>query len=473
MKLSAGLAAGVFACTAFAATPTYNKEIAPILYQNCALCHRPGEVAPFSLLTYDDARKRAALIAGVTANRYMPPWKAEPGVGHFDDERRLSDQQIALIRDWAKSGAPEGDPKDAPKPPQFAAGWLGGKPDAEIRMPVAFPIPADGRDVFQCFVLPLGFDADRFVKTVEFHPGNKKVVHHALFYLDTTGEARRLDAQTPEPGYPCFGGPRIAPSGGLGGWAPGATPSPLPAGVAHPVGKGADLVVQIHYHPDGKPETDQSALGLTFTEHPQKGLANLLVGPRNLDLPPGEMTAVTDWAVVPQDVELIGITPHAHWLCKEMKIDAHLPDGSVEPLIWIKDWDFNWQGQYRYTNAVKLPKGTRVDMRYTYDNTAKNPRNPSNPPKRVQYGEQTTDEMAFVFLQFALPSPDDVRGFRRETLLSRIEQMLINGDDFSGLPGRQVEMLRQGIILFDKNHNGKLEPEEREAFMKVIRTQIR
>src|SRR5581483_9600681 len=183
MKLSVGLAAALCASAAFCATPTFNREIAPILYQNCAGCHRPGEVAPFSLLTYQDAAKRAGLIASVTGKRYMPPWKAEPGFGHFDDERRLTDQQIALIADWAKNGAPEGDAKAAPKPPQFASGWLAGKPDMEVPMPQAFTVPADGRDVFQCFVVPLGFDAEKYVKTVEFHPGNKKIVHHALFFL--------------------------------------------------------------------------------------------------------------------------------------------------------------------------------------------------------------------------------------------------------------------------------------------------
>jgi hypothetical protein len=471
--LPRGALAGLFACAGFAATPTFNKDVAPILYQNCVSCHRPGEVAPFSLLTFEDAKKRAALIATVTRNRYMPPWKAEPGVGHFDDERRLTEEQIAILRDWSQAGAPEGDPRQAPKPPQFASGWLAGKPDAVIRMPQPFSAPPDGRDVFQCFVVPLGFDADRYVKTVEFHPGNKAIVHHALFFLDNTGAARKMDAATPEPGYPCFGGPGVAPSGGLGGWAPGATPSPLPAGVAHPVEKGSDLVVQIHYHPSGKPETDQSSLGLTFTERPEKGLANLLVGPRRIDLPPGEITAVTDWAPVPQDVELIGITPHAHWLAKEMKVDARLPDGKIEPLIWIRDWDFNWQGQYRYSAPLRLPKGTRIEMRYTYDNTAQNPRNPSNPPKRVRFGEQTTDEMAFVFLQMALASPDDVRGFRRAALLSRIEQMLESGDDFSGLPARQAEMLRMGVAMFDRNHDGKLDPEERAALLQFIGTQFK
>ena len=205
---------------ALAATPTYNRDIAPLLYENCAGCHRPGQVAPFSLLTYQDAAKRAAQIATVTAGRYMPPWKAEPGYGHFQNERRLSDAQIALIREWASHGAPEGDPKQKPAPPEFASGWLAGKPDAVLTLPKPFEIPADGRDIFQCFVIPMDFGAPRYVKTVEFHPGNAKVVHHALFFLDMSGEARRLAGESTGGGYPCFGGPRIVPAGGLGGWAP-------------------------------------------------------------------------------------------------------------------------------------------------------------------------------------------------------------------------------------------------------------
>ena len=286
MRLMFALA--LLAGSAFAATPTFNHDIAPMLYENCAGCHRPGQVAPFSLLTYQDAAKRAALIASVTASRYMPPWKAEPGYGHFQNERRLSDAQLALIRDWASHGAPEGDPKQKPAPPEFASGWLAGKPDAVLTLPKPFEIPADGRDIFQCFVIPLDFAAERYVKTVEFHPGNAKVVHHALFFLDMSGEARRLAAASPASGYPCFGGPRIVPAGGLGGWAPGAIPQPLPAGMGYVIEKGADLVIQLHYHPDGKPETDQSSIGLTFTEESTKGLTNLTVGARRLDLAPGD-----------------------------------------------------------------------------------------------------------------------------------------------------------------------------------------
>jgi mono/diheme cytochrome c family protein len=472
MKLATAFIA--LAAAAGAATPTFNHDIAPILYQNCAGCHRPGQVAPFSLLTYQDAAKRAGQIAAVTASRYMPPWKAEPGYGHFQDERRLTDPQLALIRDWAKGGAPEGDARQRPAVPEFASGWLAGKPDAEITVPKPFEIAADGRDVFQCFVVPLAFDAERYVKTVEFHPGNPKVVHHALFFLDMTGEARRLDAASNGNGYPCFGGPRIVPPGGLGGWTPGATPQPLPAGMGYVIEKGADLVVQIHYHPDGKPETDQSALGLTFTEQSHKGLTNMLVGPRRIDLPAGDShREITDFGVVPSDVELIGITPHAHLLCKEMKVDAQFPDGKSATLIWIKDWDFNWQGQYRYASPIPLPKGTRIEMRYVYDNSEANPHNPSHPPKAVKFGEQTTDEMGFVFLQVALPDRAGVPAFRRAMVLGRIEAMLRDGDDLNSLGARQAANLRRAITAFDRNGNGKLDPDELAALMKYLQGTVR
>ena len=459
---------------ALAATPTYNRDIAPLLYENCAGCHRPGQVAPFSLLTYQDAAKRAAQIATVTAGRYMPPWKAELGYGHFQNERRLSDAQIALIREWASHGAPEGDPKQKPAPPEFASGWLAGKPDAVLTLPKPFEIPADGRDIFQCFVIPMDFGAQRYVKTVEFHPGNAKVVHHALFFLDISGEARRLAGESPGGGYPCFGGPRIMPAGGLGGWAPGAIPHALPAGIGYVIEKGADLVIQLHYHPDGKPESDQSSIGLTFTEESSKGLTNFTVGARRLDLAAGDAHyEVKEWGIIPQDVELIGITPHAHLLCKDMKVDAVYPDGRTESLIWIKDWDFNWQGQYRYVTSIELPKGTRIEMRYVYDNSENNPHNPSHPPRRVKFGEQTTDEMGFAFLQVALARREDVPGFRRSMVLSRIETMIREGDDFSTLNPRQAANLRRAVAVFDKNHDGKLDPEELAALMQFLQGSVK
>ncbi len=396
------------------AAPTYNKDIAPVLYKNCAGCHRPGEVAPFSLLTYQDAAKRAALIAAVTQARVMPPWKAEPGYGQFQDERRLTGEQIALIGNWAKSGTPEGDAAARPAPPTFTDGWQLGKPDRVVAIPAKFTVPADGPDQFRCFVIPLNLEEDVHIGAAEFRADNRRVVHHALLFTDPAGQARKLAAGSPDGGYTCFGGPGI-PAGLLGGWAPGQVPvKPVP-GYAATLRKGTDLVLQVHYHPSGKAEQDQSSYGFFFTGPPTRGRAVAIVGNNRIDIAPGDAQYVVKAsAVIPADTALLRITPHAHYLCKDMKVNARLPDGSVTPLIWIKDWDFNWQGSYTYATPVKLPKGTRVEMEYTYDNSAGNPRNPAKPPVRVTYGEQTTNEMALVFMSFSVPTPQDALTFTRE-----------------------------------------------------------
>ena len=399
--------------TALGAAPTYNKDIAPILYKNCAGCHRPGEVAPFSLLTYQDAAKRAAVIAGVTQARVMPPWKAEPGYGDFKDARRLSDEDLALIQQWAKAGAPEGDASSKPTPPVFAGGWQLGQPDRVLTVPAKFSLKADGADQFRCFVIPMNLDQDLYVGALEFRPDNRRVVHHALVFTDPLGMAKDLASGSPDGGYTCFGGPGF-PGGLLGGWAPGQVPVKPEPGYAAVLRKGTNLVLQIHYHPDGKPELDQSSLGLFLTSAPTKGRAVMLLRNNGIDIAPGDDHYVVKASlVVPADAQLQRITPHAHYLCKDMKIDAHLPDGSVVPLIWIRDWDFNWQGSYVYAKPVALPKGTRVDMQYTYDNSEKNPRNPAHPPVHVTYGEETTNEMALAFLTFALLTPADAGAFQR------------------------------------------------------------
>jgi mono/diheme cytochrome c family protein len=469
----AGIFGLLLAHSTFAARPNFNQDIAPIVYENCAGCHRPGAVAPFPLLTYHDVAKRARLIVTVTRKRYMPPWKAEPQEQGFQDTRRLTQAQIEMIAEWAEKGAPEGDAKDKPVPPQFATGWQAGKPDLVLSMQQPFTVPADGPDIFQCFVVPLHFDQDQYVKTVEFHSGNPRVVHHALFFLDSSGEAQKLDAATPEPGYSCFGGPKILPSGLLGGWAPGATPRALPTGMAQSVQKGSTLVIQVHYHPSGKPESDQSSLGLTFGESPTKGVTRIIAGTRQIDIPAGDAHyEAADSMSVPEDVDLIGIAPHAHLLCKEMKVNAQLPDGKTEQLIWIRDWDFNWQGEYRYAKPVHLPKGTRIEMRYLYDNSVQNPHNPSDPPKRVTYGEQTTDEMGLVFLQVVLPHPEDVAAFRREFFLERIDQFLAGRLPADITPQTSVR-LRTLIPRFDANQNGTLEPDERLAMLQFLKGRMR
>jgi mono/diheme cytochrome c family protein len=473
MRLFAIVSIVAVAAAASAATPTFNKDIAPILYQNCATCHRPGEVAPFSLLTYADAAKKAGLLATVTEKRVMPPWKAEPGYGSFANERRLSDQQIALIRDWAQAGAPEGDAKDKPTLPAFPNGWEGGQPDKVLTMGHVFEVAADGPDQYRCFVLPLDTAEDVYLSGMEFRPGNRRVVHHALVYADTTGTARKLAADSPDGGYTCFGGPKFPPSGLLGGWAPGASPPPASPGLSQIVHKGTDIVVQIHYHPSGKPEQDQSSLGLKFSGPPTKGRAGIILSYRRIAIPPGDPHYVVKAGVtLPRDVDVFGITPHAHYLGKDMQVNATLPDGTIQHLIWIKDWDFNWQGQYRYKEPVHLPQGTRIEMEYVYDNSENNPHNPSHPPVPVTWGEETKNEMAVLFLSVALPSPADVPVFRREMRLAYLDSFLAEGngiDDFPpGIPKAELEFFRHMFQTFDKNGDGKLDADERAALMQYL-----
>ncbi|MEP7351875.1 MAG: ascorbate-dependent monooxygenase [Acidobacteriota bacterium] len=469
---SSGFLAILAMTSAAIAAPTYNQDIAPILYQNCATCHRPGEVAPFSLLTYTDAAKRAGLIAQATAKRYMPPWKPEPGYGDFAHERRLTDAQIGLLRDWAAAGAPEGDGPQPPAP-LFAKGWQGGEPDRIVKMPSSFNIPADGPDQFQCFVLPTGLDKDVFVGAMEFRPGNPRVVHHALVFMDTSGQARKLAEANGGDSYPCFGGARVGISGLLFGWAPGSPALPAEAGLSRVIPKGTDIVVQLHYHPSGKPETDQSQLGLTFAPAPTKGVALAPMVNTGIYIPAGDPDyRVKSTMTIPQDADLVALAPHAHYLGKEMKIDAKLPDGSITHLLWIKDWDFNWQGQYRFKQAIHLPKGTQIEMEYSYDNSSANPRNPSNPPKEVHWGEQTTDEMAVAFLALVLPKPEDVPAFQRAVQRQVLEMFISNIRDVNHLPEEippaLAKQLQAAIQIFDANHDGKLDDNERKALQQAV-----
>ncbi len=375
---------------------TYTEHIAPILWKHCAACHRPGEIAPFSLLSYKDAAKRANFIASITADRTMPPWKPEPGHGDFSGARRLSNAEIDLLARWAKTGAAEGDPKHLPPAPKFTEGWQLGQPDLVLKMPESFKVPAGGADIYQCFVIPIPLDRDRTVSAVEFRPGNTRVVHHALLFLDSTGAARKKAEAEKGPGFRSFGGPGVTVTGMLGGWVPGQVPQHFPEGIGLSLKKGSDLVLQIHYHPSGKAETDQSQLGIYFNKKPaEKLIAPLVLRTRDIDIPPGEKryqrTVTTP--PIPVDVYAVGISPHMHYLGREMKAWAELPGGKTERLIWIKDWDFNWQGSYLFAKPVRLPKGTILKLEAYYDNSADNPFNPSNPPKRVRFGEETTDEM--------------------------------------------------------------------------------
>ena len=392
-----------------AASVTFTRDVAPILYRHCITCHRPGDAGPFPLLSWDDARRRASVIARVTSQRYMPPWKPAPGHGRFQGERTLTAAEIDTLRRWGDGGAPEGDPAHLPSLPQFPEGWRLGAPDLVARMTAPFPVPAEGGDLYHCFVVPLGLDRDRYLRALEFQPSDRRLVHHALFFADPSGAARRRG-----PDYPCFGAPGFLPARGLGGWTPGMPPITLPADAAIPLPKSADLVLQLHLPVIGREGAEQSSVALYFTDTPPtRRLLDVPLGSNAIDIPAGERAhKVRDGFTVPIDVDVLGVIPHAHYLCRDMKGAAVLPDGTRRSLLWIPDWDFNWQDQYRYEAPIRLPAGTRLEMEFTYDNSAQNPRNPNSPPRRVVWGPASTDEMAGLHFQVL---PADMTEIQRLT----------------------------------------------------------
>jgi peroxiredoxin len=381
---------------------TFHADVAPILWRHCAGCHRPGEVGPFPLLTHRDAAKRAAFLSEVAASRQMPPWRAVHGYGDFEGPGRLSRRELAMLARWAERGAPQGDPASAPQPPTFPGGWQLGRPDLVVTMPEAYAVPAGVGDDFRSFVLPLGLEHDVAVAAVEFRPGNRRIVHHARFYVDATDECRRLDAAEPGPGYVAFesgGAPIIKP--GLAAWVPGQIPRLPPPDVGRVVRKGSDLVVLIHYHGTGKHETDRSSVGLYLCKTPpRRQMLHIPLSTKRIDIAPGARRHRIALSYrVAADAHALSLIPHGHKLLREISLTAVVPEGKVVPLVWIDDWDFNWQGQYHFARPVALPEGTRLDLVAYYDNSAENPSNPFRPPRRVRYGDTSDAEMLGCHVQ--------------------------------------------------------------------------
>lgn len=402
------------------AAVTFNRDIAPIIYSRCLNCHRDGQVAPFALESYEQAAKRADWIVSVTEDRIMPPWIPYPGHRKFVGERWLTKLELSLLKRWAESGRARGDEADLPPKPEFAEGWRLGKPDLILRMPKPFTVYANGPDLFQNFVIPVDIPSDRMVAAIEFHPGNKRVVHHSVLFLDSNGAARKLDEATPEPGYSNFGGPGFAPTGALGGWSVGNTPRRLPNGMGRYLKKGSDLVMQIHYHPTGKEEVDQSEVGLYFIKkpveetlkEPAKLVGSIWMANYEMDIPAGASNySRTTTYTLPKDVIMVGVVPHMHLLGKSMKVTATLPanEGAIETtLIDIRNWNYNWQDEYYFERPFKLPAGTRLTVDAIFDNSADNPMNPTSPPKRVTWGEETDDEMLFCFFLLSAETTEDL-----------------------------------------------------------------
>ena len=408
---------------------TYAEQIAPILNARCVTCHRPGAIGPFSLTTYAEVEPRAGRIAAVTQRRYMPPWKPAPGFGTFRNDRRLSDADIDLIRRWVSAGAPEGDPGHLPPPPAWPDGWQLGQPDLVVTMPDPYFLPARGEDVYRNFAVAIPIEDTRFVTAIELRPDTTRGIHHARIMIDRGSSARRLDDDDVMPGYDPVQVDRAeSPDGHFLGWAPGARPSDVPDRLAWRLDPGTDLVLKMHLLPRGEPEAIQVAVGLFFADAPPTETPVVVqLGSQTIDIPAGAAAHIVEDAYrLPVDVDVLAIYPHAHYLGKEISCVATLPDGTQRWLIQINDWDFNWQDEYRYAEPVRLPSGSTLAMRYLYDNSADNPRNPSRPPRRVRFGPGATDEMAELMLQVVPVDAADLTALTRD-VARKVAQIVLDG----------------------------------------------
>ncbi len=390
---------------------TFADHVAPILYKHCAPCHRPGEIAPFSLIGYENAKKWAPNLTSVTESRRMPPWKAVEGFGEFLDRNALTELQIETIRRWEQSGAPRGDASKEPGPPEFPSEWALGEPDAILQPSKPYRVEADGEDEYRHFLLRTNFKEPVYVRAMDAKPGNPKVVHHVVVLLDEKGASHPLEARQNDgkEGYSLFGGVGFMPDGSLGGWAPGFRPRPTPPGIAFEIKPGATVVMQVHYHKTGKVEHDQTRLGLYFSKEPVKQVMGLawLANPF-FRIPAGEKRhRVFSQFPVPADATIYGAMPHMHLLGRSMKAEIVLPDGTVNPLIYVDDWDFNWQLAYVLKDPIRVPKGSKIRVEAFYDNSISNPRNPNYPPKPVTWGDGTTDEMFLLVVPYTLDGQRD------------------------------------------------------------------
>lgn len=478
-----------------ATTRTFNKDVAPILFEHCAPCHRPVDDlarptaqtadgvtrlepfcfagAPFSLLTYSDAQRHSHEIAEAVASRVMPPWLPEHDSSRFIGERRLTDSQIDLIQQWVEQGAPEGSPADRPVMPVWPKGWQLGQPDLIVAIPQPYKLMPGRSDVFRNFVVPVPLTSSRYVRGIEFRTDNPKILHHASVGIDRTRFSRRLDRGDAEPGFAAMPDDQVL---NVFGWSPGKVPFLEPADRAWLLEKGSDLVIQLHMLPSATPEVIQPTIGLFFSDSkPTHTPAVIKLESKSIDIPAGEARyTIEDRYVLPSDVDVLSVYPHAHYLAKDMKGFAMLPDGSVKSLISIGAWDFRWQDQYRYSEPVFLPKGTTVGMRFTYDNSAANPSNPHKPPQRVKWGPTSSDEMGALWLEVIPKSGADVglltRDYVQRSLRADIAgaetQVAVSPNDalahnYLGTKYLQAGRVDEAIAQFERSI--RLKPTDAEA----------
>jgi hypothetical protein len=458
------------------AIPTFSEDVAPIVFAKCTSCHRPGEAAPFAFMNYRDVQKRGRLIAKVVKTGFMPPWHAESKDFHFSNNRKLSVAEIETFEKWVAGGMPPGDAAKTPAVPTFAEGWQLGEPDLVVKMTEAYTLHAEGPDIYRNFVIPLDTKEEQWIRAIEFRPGARSVVHHCLYYYDTTGTARRLDAAEKGTGFRRLG--KEFRGNSVGGWAVGGTPQMLPEGLAYKLPKGSDLVLSTHFHPSGKEESEISTVGIYFSdEPPEQGFSAVQLPPvfgalAGVMIPAGDPNyRKTDSFVLPVAVKAFGVSAHAHYLGKSLDMFAFLPNGKKKEMLVISDWDFSWQEEYRYAKPVLLPKGTRLEASVVWDNSEDNIYNPNSPPKPVRWGRESDDEMGCVTLMVVAADPselsvlkDDFRGHIRKAA----SQAVANRFAGSGQQ-RGGNLLKKIMERFDRNGDGKLSDQERAEARKFYR----
>lgn len=476
--LPAVLLAATFGASAEANEITFSEHVAPIVHSRCTICHRQGQSGPFQLLTFEEVRDRAATIQAVVHDDYMPPWKPVNTDVHFSNDRRLTPQERKLLDKWVAGGMPAGD-LETIDPPTFPGGWSLGEPDLVLKMERSFQVPAAGPDIYRSFVFPTNLTEDRWVKAVEVRPSARGVVHHALFFIDQTQAARRDDGQDGQPG---FTGMKFLRAGGLkrigqlsnlmlSAYVPGAMPNRLPGDLAVRLPGNSDIVMQTHFHPSGKKESEQTEIAIYFADRaPSRQLTAIQLPPMfgrfsGLDVPAGQSDyEIGQSFTLPVGVEAIAVTGHAHYICREMEMLATLPEGRVITLLKIDDWDLDWQDQYQFADPVPLPAGTRIDARIVYDNSADNPENPFSPPERIRWGRESTDEMGSVTLRVVAQDEDELPQLQLATremfkdLIRQTPNGLLN-TRFAGMIGKPT-FQKTMLAFLDRNKDGSLQASE-------------
>ncbi len=383
--------------------PTFARDVAPILNRRCVACHRPEGPGPFALLEPEVAAALAPRLVQVIEQRIMPPWLPAPGDVEYQGARRVTPDELETIRAWAEAGAPAGDLSELPPPPPEAAPWPLGPPDLVVELEETYSVPATGGDIFRNFVVRIPVETRRWVRGADVRFDPPRVVHHAMLTFDTTASSRQIAARETGPGFDGMfvSVEATSPSGFMLGWTPGRLPTLAPQELSWAVHPGTDLVLQTHLRPDGTPADLTAHVGFYFGDAPPPRTPFLIrLGSMRLDIPAGTTDyTIEDEYALPVDVDLLGLYPHQHFLGKSIELDAVRPDSTRLQILRIPRWDFTWQESFQLAEPLALPAGTRFEARLVWDNSAENPANPSDPPRRVVYGPTATDEMGDVWIQ--------------------------------------------------------------------------